>query len=54
MTPGTFAERVRQCMELRLGGLIVRINHDKSTLFAEANRVGLAVVTVDESVPPGP
>ena len=51
VTPCTFAERIRQCMELRLGGLIVRINHDKSTLFAEANRVGLPVVTVDESVP---
>jgi len=51
VTPGTFAERIRQCMELRLGGLIVRINQDKSTLFAEANRVGIPVVTVDESVP---
>ena len=51
VTPGTFAERIRQCMELRLGGLIVRINHDKTALFAEANRVGLPVVTVDESVP---
>ena len=46
-----FAERVRQCMKLQLGDLVVRINHGKSTLFAEANRVGPSVVTADESVP---
>ncbi len=51
VTPKTFAERIQQCMELRLGGLIVRVNHDKSALFEEASRAGVPVVTVDEGVP---
>ncbi len=51
VTPKTFAERIQQCMELRLGSLIVRVHHDKSALFEEAGRAGVPVVTVDEGVP---
>ncbi|HEX5323972.1 MAG TPA: LacI family DNA-binding transcriptional regulator [Capsulimonadaceae bacterium] len=47
----TFADRIRQCIELRLGGLIVRVDLDKSALFTEASRAGIPVVTVDEGVP---
>lgn len=50
VTRATLAERVRQCIELRLGGLIVRINNDKDLIFEEASRAKVPVVTVDESV----
>lgn len=46
----TLEERLRQCIGLRLGGLIVRFNHDKSLVFEEANRAGIPVVTVDEGI----
>lgn len=51
ITTATLAARVRQCIELRLGGLIVRVNNDKSLIFEEANRAKIPVVTVDEGVP---
>lgn len=50
-TPETFAQRIQQCMELRLSGMIVRYCFDKSFLFEEAQRAGIPVVTVDEDVP---
>ncbi len=49
-TPCTFEERIRQCMELRLEGLLVRVVLDKSPLYEEAKRTGIPVVTVDEWV----
>lgn len=51
VTSETFAERIRQCIELRLGGLIVRVSQDKSVLFEEANAARIPFVMVDESVP---
>ncbi len=51
VTPETFAERIQQCMELRLGGLIVRVSQDKIPLYEEAGRAGIPVVTVDEGLP---
>lgn len=48
VTQATLAERIRQCVELRLGGLIVRVNGDKNLIFEEANRAKIPVVTVDE------
>jgi DNA-binding LacI/PurR family transcriptional regulator len=50
VTQSTLAERVRQCIELRLGGLIVRVNNDKNLIFEEANLAKIPVVTVDEGV----
>ncbi|MDQ3814749.1 MAG: LacI family transcriptional regulator [Armatimonadota bacterium] len=47
----TLAERVRQCTELRLGGLVARVSGDKSLLFEEANNARIPVVTVDEGIP---
>ena len=47
----TLSERVRQCAELRLGGLVVRVDGDKSLIFEEANRAKIPVVAVDEGVP---
>jgi LacI family repressor for deo operon, udp, cdd, tsx, nupC, and nupG len=47
----TLAERIQQCIELRLSGLIVRVSQDKSFLFEEARRAGIPVVTVDELEP---
>ena len=38
-------------MELRLGGLIVRVSQDKSLLYEEAGRAGIPIVTVDEGLP---
>ncbi len=49
-TSETFAERIRQCMELRLEGLLLRVVLDKRPLYEEANRAGMPVVTVDEWV----
>jgi DNA-binding LacI/PurR family transcriptional regulator len=46
----TLSERVRQCTELRLSGLIARVSGDKSLLFEEANGAGMPVVTVDEGI----
>lgn len=46
----TLAERVRQCTELRLGGLIARVSGDKTVLFEEANGARMPVVTVDEGI----
>lgn len=47
----TLPERVRQCTELRLDGIVARVAGDKSLLFEEANRAEIPVVTVDEGVP---
>ena len=47
----TLAERVRQCTELRLGGLVVRVNGDKRLIYEEANHARIPVVTVDEGIP---
>jgi LacI family transcriptional regulator len=47
----TLAERVRQCTELRLGGIIARVSGDKSVLFEEANHARMPVVMVDEGIP---
>lgn len=49
-TEATLAERVRQCVEFRLSGLIVRVISDKSVIFEETNRAQIPVVTVDEGV----
>lgn len=49
-TSETFGERIRQCMELRLEGLVVRVVLDKGPLYEEANRACIPVVTVDEWV----
>lgn len=46
----TLAERVRQCTELRLGGIIARVAGDKTLLFEEANGARMPVVTVDEGI----
>ena len=46
----TLEERLRQCVGLRLTGLIVRYNHDKAMVFEEANRAQVPVVTVDEGI----
>jgi DNA-binding LacI/PurR family transcriptional regulator len=46
----TLAQRIQQCIELRLGGMLVRYNHDKAQVFQEAASAGIPVVTVDESV----
>jgi LacI family transcriptional regulator len=50
VTKETLAERVRQCVELRLGGIIVRVIPDKSPIFEEANAARIPVVTVDEGI----
>ncbi len=50
-TAETFNERVRQCMELRLEGLMLRVVLDKRPLYEEVIRAGMAVATVDEWVP---
>jgi DNA-binding LacI/PurR family transcriptional regulator len=46
----TLERRIQQCIELRLGGLLVRVNNDKSLIFKEASLAGIPVVTVDEGV----
>ncbi len=51
VTDKTLAERVRQCVELRLSGLIVRVNNDKTLIFNEANRAQIPTVIVDEGAP---
>ena len=50
VTQDTLAERVRQCIELRLGGIIARVIGDKSLIFEEAHRAQIPVVTVDEGI----
>lgn len=47
----TLAERVRQCTELRLSGLVARFSGEKTMLFEEANHARIPVVTVDEGLP---
>lgn len=47
----TLADRVRQCTELRLGGIVARVAGDKSLLFEETNHAQIPVVTVDEGIP---
>ncbi|MBV9848946.1 MAG: LacI family DNA-binding transcriptional regulator [Armatimonadetes bacterium] len=51
VTDETLEQRIEQCIELRLSGLIVRVSQDKRPLFEEADRAGIPVVTVDESDP---
>ncbi len=48
VTGETLAHRVQQCIELRLGGIIVRVIGNKALLFEEANRAQIPIVTVDE------
>lgn len=50
VTGETLEERVRQCVELRLSGLIVRIFGDRTRLYEEANLAKLPLVLVDESI----
>lgn len=50
-TTNTLPERIQQCIELRLSGLIVRMSDDKSVLFAEANAARIPLVIVDEVLP---
>lgn len=45
------ADRVRQCTELRLSGIIARLAGSKRLLFEEANHAQIPVVTVDEGIP---
>jgi LacI family transcriptional regulator len=47
----TLVQRVQQCIELRLSGLIIRLDYDKSPVFEEANGARIPVISVDESVP---
>lgn len=51
VTAETFVQRVQQCMELRVSGIIARVYHEKSALFEEAERAGIPVVTVDDDIP---
>jgi DNA-binding LacI/PurR family transcriptional regulator len=51
VTQETLAERIQQCIELRLSGLIVRMNSEKSLIFEEANSARMPVVAVDDGVP---
>jgi DNA-binding LacI/PurR family transcriptional regulator len=51
VTQETLAERIQQCIGLRLSGLIVRMSQDKSSLFEEASAAGMPVVLVDEMSP---
>jgi DNA-binding LacI/PurR family transcriptional regulator len=51
VTTKTLNQRIQQAIELRLGGLIVRVSQDKGGLFQEAQRAGIPVVTVDEGIP---
>lgn len=48
---GKLEERVRQCVELRLGGIIARVIGDKTPLFEEAQRASIPVVIIDDGVP---
>ena len=50
VTNANLAERVRQCIELRLGGIIVRVIPEKSVIFEEARRARTPVVSVDEAI----
>lgn len=50
VTGETLEERVRQCVELRLSGLIVRIFGDRTRLYEEAHRAHIPIVLVDESI----
>lgn len=50
-TRDTFAQRIEQCMQLRLAGLIVRVAQDTRPLFQETIRARVPVVMVDEYIP---
>ena len=51
VTGHTLAERVRQCTELRLGGIVARVGGDKGVIYEEASRARIPVVIVDEAMP---
>src|SRR5205814_702433 len=50
VTRQTFADRVRQCIELRLGGLVVSLIGGHQVVFEEANRARIPVAVVDPGV----
>lgn len=52
-TPETLKERVRQCVELRVAGIVARYHHQDGLdyLYEEANRYNIPVVAVDEGNP---
>ena len=50
VTPETFVERVRQCIELRLGGIVAGLLGGHSLLFEEANRAQIPVAVVDPGI----
>lgn len=47
----TLTQRIQQAIELRLGGLVVRINEKHKEVFEQANQASLPVVFVDEPQP---
>jgi DNA-binding LacI/PurR family transcriptional regulator len=47
----TLGQRVEQCMQLRLAGVIARVTQDPRSLFEAADRAALPVVMVDQDVP---
>ena len=50
VTRETFAERVRQCVELRLGGIVASLLGGHRVVFEEANRAQIPVAIVDPGV----
>ena len=49
---GVLLQQVRQCIEMRLGGLIIRVDGNKTEALEEARRAQVPVVIVDEGVAP--
>jgi LacI family transcriptional regulator len=50
VTRETFVERVRQCVELRLGGIVASLLGGHHVVFEEANRAQIPVAIVDPGV----
>ena len=50
VTPETFVERVRQCIELRLSGIVAGLLGGHPLLFEEANRAQIPVAVVDPGI----
>ena len=50
VTSETFVERVRQCIELRLGGIVAALIGGYEVVFEEANRAQIPVAVVDPGI----
>jgi LacI family transcriptional regulator len=50
VTPETLVERVRQCVELRLGGIVAGLVGGQAVVLEEANRAQIPVAIVDPGV----